>query len=64
MNINNKLCCAGPDWLITLQINTKINKEQREKKYPKVIKSGKGYSIYRFGKKIKHKAIVIQMKSN
>ena len=35
-----------------------------EKRYPKVIKSGKGYSIYRFGKKIKHKAIVIQMKRN
>ena len=62
MNINNELCCAGPDWLITLQ--TKVNKDQREKRYPKVIKSGKGYSIYRFGKKIKHKAIVIQMKSN
>ena len=35
-----------------------------EKRYPKVIKSGKRYSIYRFDKKIKQKAIVIQMKSN
>ena len=41
MNINNKLCCAGPDWLITLQ--TKVNKEQREKRYPKVIKGYKRY---------------------
>ena len=41
MNINNKLCCAGPDWLITLQ--TKVNKEQREKRYPKVIKGEKRY---------------------
>ena len=43
MNINNKLCCAGPDWLITLQINTKVNKEQMEKRYPKVIKWEKRY---------------------
>ena len=41
MNINNKLCCAGPDWLITLQ--TKVNKEQREKRYPQVIKREKRY---------------------
>ena len=41
MNINNKWCCAGPDWLITLQ--TKVNKEQREKRYPQVIKREKRY---------------------
>jgi len=39
--MNIKLCCAGPDWLITLQ--TKVNKEQREKRYPQVIKREKRY---------------------
>ena len=38
--MNIKLCCAGPDWLITLQ--TKVNKEQREKRYPQVIIREKG----------------------